>query len=238
MKRINKVLGVIAVLGILVGCLFGSIEYHAFNKNYYEMKYTELNTAEHIGMSNEALFDATFTLLDYLKDERDDILCVQEVKGKLREIYDERETLHMVDVKNLYINVKNVCFTIVGVGIVAFLFMIYFMKSNKYQLHEMLIDLKDGFRQVVLSFIIVISGLLFYALVDFNRFWTMFHQIFFDNDLWLLDPRVSIMINMFPEEFWFGMVIRITLTFIISFCGLSYLFYWFTNKKLVSIKEK
>lgn len=238
MKRINKVLGVIAVLGILVGCLFGSIEYHAFNENYYEMKYTELNTAEHIGMSNEALFDATFTLLDYLKDERDDILCVQEVKGKLREIYDERETLHMVDVKNLYINVKNVCFTIVGVGIVAFLFMIYFVKSNKYQLHEMLIDFKDGFRQVVLSFIIVISGLLFYALVDFNRFWTMFHQIFFDNDLWLLDPRVSIMINMFPEEFWFGMVIRITLTFIISFCGLSYLFYWFTNKKLVSIKEK
>ena len=108
MKRINKILGVIVVLGILVGCLFGSIEYHGFNKNYYEMKYTELNTAEHIGMSNEALFDATFTLLDYLKDERDDILCVHEVKGKEREIFDERETLHMVDVKNLYINVKNV----------------------------------------------------------------------------------------------------------------------------------
>lgn len=237
MKRINKILGVIAVLGILVGCLFGSIEYHGFNKNYYEMKYTELNTAEHIGMSNEALFDATFTLLDYLKDERDDILCVHEVKGKEREIFDERETLHMVDVKNLYINVKNVCFTIVGVGIVALLCMIYLVKSNKCTLETMLLDLKDGFRQVVLAFIIVISGLLFYALVDFNRFWTMFHQIFFDNDLWLLDPRVSIMINMFPEEFWFGMVIRMALTFIISFCGLSFLFHWYTNKKLKSIKE-
>lgn len=237
MKRINKVLGVIAVLGILVGCLFGSIEYHGFNKNYYEMKYTELNTAEHIGMSNEALFDATFTLLDYLKDERDDILCVHEVKGKEREIFDERETLHMVDVKNLYINVKNVCFTIVGVGIAALLAMVYFVKSNKCTLETMLVDLKDGFRQVVLAFIIVISGLLFYALVDFNRFWTMFHQIFFDNDLWLLDPRVSIMINMFPEEFWFGMVIRMALTFIISFCGLSFLFHWYTNKKLKSIKE-
>lgn len=235
MKRINKVLGVIAVLGILVGCLFGSIEYHAFNKNYYEMKYTELDTAKHIGMSNEALFDATFTLLDYLKDERDDILCVQEVKGQLREIYDERETLHMVDVKNLYINVKNVCFTIVIVGIIALLVMFYFVKINQCTLEGILHDLKDGFRQVVLSFIIVISGLLFYALIDFNRFWTMFHLIFFDNDLWLLDPRVSIMINMFPENFWFGMVIRIVLTFIISFCGLSFLFYWFANKKLKSI---
>lgn len=237
MKRINKILGVVAVLGILVGCLFGSIEYHGFNKNYYEMKYTELDTAKHIGMSNEALFDATFTLLDYLKDERDDILCIQEVKGKLREIYDERETLHMVDVKNLYINAKLVCFSIAGIGIVAFVFMILSVKKNQYTLEEMLLDLKDGFRQVVLAFIIVISGLLFYALVDFNRFWTMFHQIFFTNDLWLLDPRVSIMINMFPEEFWFGMVIRIALTFIISFGGLSLILYRFANKKLQSINE-
>lgn len=232
MKRINKILGVIAVLGILVGCLFGSIEYHGFNKNYYEMKYTELDTAKHIGMSNEALFDATFTLLDYLKDERDDILCVQEVKGKVREIYDERETLHMVDVKNLYINVKNVCFTVVGIGIAALLSMFYFVKTNKISLEEVLVSLKDGFRQVVLAFIIVISGLLFYALVDFNRFWTMFHQIFFDNDLWLLDPRVSIMINMFPEDFWFGMVIRIALTFIVSFTGISFILYKVVNKEL------
>ena len=42
MKRINKVLGVIAVLGILVGCLFGSIEYHAFNENYYEIDLEKL----------------------------------------------------------------------------------------------------------------------------------------------------------------------------------------------------
>lgn len=232
MKRINKILGVIAVLGILVGCLFGSIEYHGFNKNYYEMKYTELDTAKHIGMSNEALFDATFTLLDYLKDERDDILCVKEVKGKVREIYDERETLHMVDVKNLYINVKHVCFTVVGIGIAALLSMFYLVKTNRISLENMLYDLKDGFRQVVLAFIIVISGLLFYALVDFNRFWTMFHQIFFDNDLWLLDPRVSIMINMFPEDFWFGMVIRIALTFIVSFTGISFILYKVVNKEL------
>ena len=230
MRKINKILGIMSVLGILVGCLFGSIEYHAFNENYYEMKYTELDTANNIGMSNEALFDATFTLLDYLKDERDDILCVQEVNGVSREIYDERETLHMVDVKNLYINVKNVCFSIVIIGIISFLLMILFVKLNKWTYKEMFLDLKDGLRQVVLAFIIVISGLFVYAFIDFNRFWTMFHEIFFTNDLWLLDPRVSIMINMFPEEFWFGMVIRIVLTFMISFSGLSFLLYRYASK--------
>ena len=76
-----------------------------------------------------------------------------------------------------------------------------------------------------------------WAYVDFNAFWTMFHEILFTNDLWLLDPRVSIMINMFPEEFWFGMVIRIALTFIVSFCGISYVLYWFTNKKLKETRQ-
>lgn len=127
---------------------------------------------------------------------------------------------------------KHVCFTVVGNGIAALLTMFYLVKTNRISLENMLYDLKDGFRQVVLAFMIVISGLLFYALVDFNRFWTMFHQIFFDNDLWLLDPRVSIMINMFPEDFWFGMVIRIALTFIVSFTGISFILYKVVNKEL------
>lgn len=219
-------------MGLLIACLYTSIEIHGFNKKYYENKYTELNTAEDIGMSNDALFDATFTLLDYLKDKRDDIHCVQEVNGVSREIFDERETAHMIDVKELYINVKKVCISLSLLGLLSFLILLYFVKFKGYEIREMIKDMMDGLRQVVCAFAIVISGLLFYAFVDFSRFWTMFHEIFFDNDLWLLDPRVSIMINMFPENFWFGMVIRMAITFIVSFCGLAAFFYWIAHKRM------
>ena len=46
--------------------------------------------------------NATNTLLDYMQDKRDDIKVIEVVNGSEREIFDERETLHMVDVKNLY----------------------------------------------------------------------------------------------------------------------------------------
>ena len=42
-----------------------------------------------------------------------------------------------------------------------------------------------------------------------------FHHIFFDNDLWLLDPYKDDMINMLPEGFFFDTVVRIGITFII-----------------------
>jgi uncharacterized membrane protein len=33
--------------------------------------------------------------------------------------------------------------------------------------------------------------------------------LFFNNDLWLLDPATDVMINMFPEEFFYDMAIGI-----------------------------
>ena len=232
MNKIAKLLSILTCLGCLVFCLFMSIDTQAFKQSFYEKKYTELNTAQSIEMTNEALFDATNTLLDYIKDKRDDISCVQEVKGKLREVFDQRETDHMVDVKNLYLNARTICLTISFIGLLSLFILFYMMKYKGYTFISFLFDMKDGLRQVVLSFIIVIGSLLFYALVDFTRFWTMFHQILFTNDLWLLDPRVSIMINMFPEEFFFAMVMNIAITFIVSFLCTAGLFTVYANKKL------
>lgn len=231
MKKSSKVAGVLAVLGLLVSCLYGSIEFHAFHANYYKSEYQKLNTAESIGMSNEALFEATDALLDYLKGKRSDISCIQEVNGTRREVFDQREKDHMVDVLALYQNASKVCLTFIGVGLLSLGYLFYLVKSKKRELSCVLWDVKDGFRQVVSAFLIVALGLVVYALVDFSRFWTTFHEIFFNNDLWLLDPRISIMINMFPEEFFFGMVMRIALTFIGTFCGTSMLYYYLVKKQ-------
>ena len=44
---------------------------------------------------------------------------------------------------------------------------------------------------------------------DFNAVFTKFHEIFFDNDLWLFDPATDYMIRMLPEGLFFDMVLRI-----------------------------
>ena len=80
---------------------------------------------------------------------------------------------------------------------------------------------------IILGLVIAIS---IYALIDFNSFWLNFHYVFFDNDLFLLDPNVSIMINMFPETFFFDMVFGIVLYHILSLLCV-YLFIRFIFKR-------
>ena len=54
-----------------------------------------------------------------------------------------------------------------------------------------------------------------FCAIDFDAFWTLFHQILFRNDLWLLDPTTSVMINMFPLEFFNTLVVQIVVLAII-----------------------
>ena len=55
-----------------------------------------MDTAEQMGMSHEELMASTNVLLDYLKDKRDDIKIEVTVNGEKVQMFDERETLHMV----------------------------------------------------------------------------------------------------------------------------------------------
>ena len=57
----------------------------------------------------------------------------------------------------------------------------------------------------------ILCGVL--AVVDFNWFWTQFHHVFFTNDLWLLNPATSVLIQMVPEAFFSAIVTKILIWF-------------------------
>lgn len=48
---------------------------------------------------------------------------------------------------------------------------------------------------------------------DFNRYFTLFHHIFFDNDLWLLNPDTDRLINIVPLGFFMDTVLWIAVIF-------------------------
>ena len=99
-----KILSALAGLALFLSLLLTSIDLLCFNRSFFRWQYSLNHTAESIGISEDGLMNATNALLDYMQDKRDDIIVVEKVNGNEREIFDERETLHMVDVKNLYLN--------------------------------------------------------------------------------------------------------------------------------------
>jgi integral membrane protein (TIGR01906 family) len=167
-------------------------------------------------MNQEDNLRATAALLDYLRGKRDDIVVRAKVSGVEREVFNERETLHMVDVRALYQKAQLARNIAAVLGIAILVFLTYYEKKK---LREVM---KAGFVSGVSAMLAFVVFVAVWALADFDQFWTNFHLMLFDNDLWLLDPRTSIMINLFPATFFFDLVIRIILIFLFLMIAASF----------------
>ena len=55
----------------------------------------------------------------------------------------------------------------------------------------------------------VITGLLLWALADFDGLFTSFHRVAFTNDGWILNPRTDLLIRLMPVNFFIALAARI-----------------------------
>ncbi len=201
----------------LILCAFLScIDYWCFSDSFYQNEYLKLDTANDIGMSISDLNKTTDVLLGYLQDKYQTLDTDANVNGMDREVFNDREKAHMVDVKNLYQNVlvvRNVAFV---VYLLTFVY-VCFTDNKKY--------IFSSYKKSLAIFGFIIGFILLFCLIDFDGFWTNFHHIFFpNNDLWLLDPRTDILIMMVPEQFFFDLCISIIVSIIVFLGGVYFLF--------------
>ncbi|WP_407651962.1 lipoprotein intramolecular transacylase Lit [Citroniella saccharovorans] len=64
-------------------------------------------------------------------------------------------------------------------------------------------------------------GLLF---LNFENSFIIFHKIFFNNDLWLMNPNTDIMIRILTGDFFYQICIRIIIYFLIFFFYIIFIF--------------
>lgn len=188
--------------------LVTGIELVTFDQNFYSQQYARLNTAEEIGMSVEDLSRVTLQLTDYIRGRWDSLEQITaEIDGENRQVFNEREIAHMLDVKDLFqfaAKVRNIALT----SIVILLIILYFSSNRKL------------FRYLAASYLTA-AGLLLLLLIiavpiiqsNFTYYWDQFHYLFFDNDLWILNPETDIMIQMVPEPFFNQAVLRVIFYF-------------------------
>jgi len=108
--------------------------------------------------------------------------------------YSEEELIHMKDVRKLILINIFLLITLIGLLIV-------FVGQRDF--------LHGGIGALSATLLVLILGL-----INFSGAFVAFHKIFFWNDFWLL-PSDSLLITMFPQEFFYGAMIRIILYSII-----------------------
>ncbi|NLY66740.1 MAG: TIGR01906 family membrane protein [Tissierellia bacterium] len=195
MERVGKI-GIVFFVPLLL--LLLSVEINTFNEKFYLKSYIDNNVESVTGKSLSELMDVTENLLDYLRDEADE--------GVLRPNFNEREILHMIDVKVLFkygYILRNISFFI-SVLVIA-----YFILNKKIKPLGRILFFGPFIWWTAILLLFILS------LNDFNKYFTYFHLIFFDNDLWILNPKTDLLIQMLPQDFFMNIFKNIVLLFLI-----------------------
>lgn len=197
---------VIFAISLPLVLLLTNVEVTAFNSEFYEKKYEEYKIEEVTGINMTNLMYVTNEMLEYLKGNRDNLIIFTEVNGKVEQVFEEREILHMVDVKDLFSKGYIIRNTMAIILLIAFYFLLVYHKDFLG-------------KAIIISSIwpmIFMGGLGILIYSDFYKYFTYFHEIFFDNDLWLLDPNTDILIQMLPLEFFSSIAYRILSIFAVE----------------------
>lgn len=194
---------IISIMAIFI-CLITGFEIATYgNYGFYEKEYEKYQVTEVLDMEMDDVMIVTKYMMSYLKGKEETLSIESTIEGKQQDFFNEQDRFHMGEVQNLFL--KGILLRRIAMVILVAAFMILRWQDKE----EWKGRLAKAY-EWTLGVTVLLFGVLGIAIsMNFTRCFTIFHEIFFDNDLWLFDARTDYMIRMLPEGFFFDMVIRI-----------------------------
>lgn len=222
-KILNIVMFIILDVMLFVALLFSAVQVVVYNDAYFKWHYEQHGIEESTMMDITNFMDVTHKMMSYLIDQRDSLDMTATINGQVEEVFGEREKSHMDDVKHLFLQGK----ILRDISAIILLIIILYLVRTK---NQFLSKWLKQFRHFFISSFLVIGVFGGIISTDFNKYFTKFHELFFTNDLWLLDPETDILVNMVPEIFFFQTVLLILLVFIICITAVILIGNWASKR--------
>ncbi len=205
------------LIAINVGYITGSDWLYTYN-------WWRNDVSERTGLPVEELDSAADQIKDYFQNDTERLdVRVNTSRGAIS-IFEEREVLHMIDVKDLFRYVADVA---VWTGIILILCAALGLAVRRSLFFA---SMSRWLRWCALVWGIAIVIVVAIAIIDFTWIFTQFHLLSFANDLWQLDPLRHYLLLLFPERFFLEATLIIAILTVIEFFGL------YVGSRLVEIK--
>ena len=185
------------IVAVPVFLVTGSITWAFNNIGLYEDGFEKYRIAWASGISPEDLRQVALDLRSYFNSGDEPLSVRTRIFGSERGLFNEKEVLHMYDVKRLlwgvYVSflVSLVC--IAAVTAAGF--------ARQGRAHVPVLGRRALWAGGLTVGLLVAFGLA--ATVGFDSLFLLFHRVSFANDFWQLDPRTDYLVLLFPQGFWF-----------------------------------
>ena len=194
MKKMMKyVLSTLLALSGITMIMVLSLQLYAYHVPWYMNRMDKYEISEYTGIDRNDIERICEKLAGYLQGTTQDINITADVHGSSREVFNEKEIQHMVDVRSIFdlVRLLTAISIVVFIGCAIALIKIYGKKTFYRGI------MITGLVPPVLIIVPLIA-----AIIDFHGVFTLFHELFFTNELWLLDPETDILIQMLPQPFF------------------------------------
>lgn len=211
MKIWHKVTMTITMILVIFALLITGFQlaiYGDSHYGFYKKEYEKYRVTDDLNMNIYDVMTVTEYMMDYLIGKEEELSIVTDVDGEQQDFFNEQDRLHMADVKNLFLGGLKLR----NYAVIFAIILLILLGVKKADLRRLV---PSGYLQALLVYLVLVVFLGIAMSIDFTRCFTLFHQMFFTNDLWLFDPATDYMIRMLPEGFFSDMIIRIGTTFIV-----------------------
>ena len=214
MSNLGRIPAAIFAVAVPLFLITGSITWAFNDTGLYVRGFQRYHVAEFSGITDSDLQQIAGALKNYFNSKQEPLAIRSRIFGEDRDLFNQREVLHMRDVKRLVWGIY--ALTALSVVYLAAAVVTGFLSHGR-RFTEILAHrfLRGGGLTVGLVLAVGV-----FALVGFDALFLMFHQLSFSNDLWQLDPRTDYLLILFPQGFWFDATMRVALTSVAGALGL------------------
>lgn len=201
-QKISAVIMMFLLIGVLLLTSFQVAIYGDSQYRFYEREYKKYQVADSLNMTMDNIMDVTDQMMAYLIGNKAELSVITDVDGEIQDFFNEQDRFHMEEVKELFLGglkIRNIML----VAVLLILILLAARKADMIKLLPRAYFVTLGITGVIT---IVLGGLF---ASDFDKYFRIFHEIFFDNDQWMFDPATDYMIRMLPEGFFYDFVFRI-----------------------------
>lgn len=203
MKIFKTTLIVIIGIVLMLDAFLLPFQFLAFDEGYYYKLFSDLKVHEQIGIDDLALNRVTHALVSYIDNGSGEIELRETVRGEDVQFFNSKEIQHLHDIQILVENARTFLIWMNIFMLLSIALLWWFGKNNSSQFLK---DIFSPFKYAFFMTIIFLGGLIALYFINFDWAFTKFHEIFFTNDLWLLNPKTDRLIMLMPIEFFITFV--------------------------------
>lgn len=166
----------------------------------YEYGVDKYEISRVTGISKQDLMKVHQHLIDYYNLEVDMAQVEVALADKKINIFNEKELVHLGDVKNL---IQLDYLVQIAVLIIVCVCCLVLLLCLKEQVHILIKGLMWG--SIVTMVLMIFLAL--WSVSGFEQLFVLFHEISFTNQLWILDPSKDYLIMLFPGGFFYDVAL-------------------------------